>query len=495
MTGKYILAIDQGTTGSRAFIFDARGRVVSKGYQEFRQYYPKPGWVEHDAGEIWESCQKVIRSAIRSAGVKPQDIRAIGITNQRETTVVWDKKTSKPLHHAIVWQCRRTSEMCRLPKFQKAKTVIQKKTGLLLDPYFSGTKMRWFLENIPGLKTKVNASQAAFGTIDTWLIWKLTGGQSHTTDMTNASRTMLFNIHTKQWDKQLLELFGVPQSALAKVLNSGSVFGTTAKIADLPSGIPIYAVMGDQQAALYGQGCFDPGSIKNTYGTGCFMVLNTGNKSVISKNGLLTTLACDVKGQPVYALEGAVFIAGAVMQWLRDELKALKSSSDSERLIQGLRDTNGVYFVPAFTGLGAPYWDDQARGIICGLTRGANVRHIIRAALESIAYQTKDVFEIMTKECGLKIKALKVDGGACQNNFLMQFQSDILRLNIHRPKNVDSTVLGAAYLAGVSIGLYDPRKLSQFLKKDAVFSPKMSAQEVSLKCDGWRRAVDRARYK
>ncbi|MBL8014478.1 MAG: glycerol kinase GlpK [Candidatus Omnitrophica bacterium] len=493
--GKYILAIDQGTTGSRAFVFDNRGRVVSKSYQEFRQYYPKPGWVEHDAEEIWESCLKVVSSAIRLAKINSQDIRAIGITNQRETTVVWDRKTSRPMHRAIVWQCRRTSEMCRLPKFQKARSVIQKKTGLLLDPYFSGTKMRWFLEHVPGLKAKANASQAAFGTIDSWLIWKLTGGQSHVTDMTNASRTMLFNIHTKEWDTELLQLFGVPPSALAKVLNSGSVFGLTAKTAGLSSRIPIHGVRGDQQAALYGQGCFDPGSIKNTYGTGCFMVLNTGHKSVLSKNGLLTTLACDVNGQPVYALEGAVFIAGAAMQWLRDELGCLKTSSDSERMIRGLKNTNGVYFVPAFTGLGAPYWDDQARGIICGLTRGANVRHIIRAALESIAYQTKDVFEIMIKECGLKIKAISVDGGACQNDFLMQFQSDVLGVKIHRPQNVDSTVLGAAYLAGVSAQLYEPRKLSQFLKKDAVFSPKMPVSEVSSKYEGWRQAVNRARFK
>lgn len=493
MKAKYILAIDQGTTGSRAFIFDAQGRVVSKSYQEFRQHYPKPGWVEHDADEIWESCQKVIRSAVAQSRIGPDAISAIGITNQRETTVVWDKKTSKPLHRAIVWQCRRTSEMCRTPRLQKAKAIIQKKTGLVLDPYFSGTKIRWLLEHVPGLERKTKTGEVAFGTVDSWLIWKLTGGVAHATDMTNASRTMLFNIHTKQWDDELLKVFDVPHALLPQVFNSGAMFGSTAATAGLPSGIPIQGVMGDQQAALYGQGCFTAGSIKNTYGTGCFLVLNTGKKSILSKKGLLTTLACDAHGKPVYALEGAVFIAGAVMQWLRDELKILKSSPDSERIIKNLKDTNGVYFVPAFTGLGAPYWDADARGIICGLTRGANAAHMIRAALESIAYQTKDVFDAMTQECGLKIKVLKVDGGACKNNFLMQFQSDMLRVRVERPQDVDSTVLGAAYLAGVSAGLYDARKLDRFRRKDTVFSPKMSATQVSSKYAGWQQAVDKAR--
>lgn len=494
MKGKFILAIDQGTTGSRAFIFDAKGRIVSKSYQEFKQYYPKPGWVEHDAEEIWASCVKVIQRAVVQAKINPASIGAVGITNQRETTVLWDRKTSKPFYRAIVWQCRRTSPMCQTPGLQKFKSLIQGKTGLVLDPYFSGTKIRWLLENIPGLRQKAQKGEVTFGTVDSWLIWKLTGGASHVTDMTNASRTLLFNIRTKEWDKDLLKIFQVPSSLLPNVLNSGSRFGTTAAgVAGLPSGIPITGVMGDQQAALYGQGCFARGSIKNTYGTGCFMMLNTGNKFVASKKGLLTTLACDVDGRPVYALEGAVFIAGAVMQWLRDELKVIRRSADSEKIIKGLTDTGGVYFVPAFTGLGAPYWDADARGVICNLTRGSNVRHIVRAALESIAYQTKDVFELMQEGYGGTIKNLKVDGGACQNNFLMQFQADILGARVVRPKIVDSTVLGAAYLAGITAGLYKARDLKRFSSVETVFAPKMPSKEVSQKYSGWLSAVAKAR--
>lgn len=490
----YILAIDQGTTGSRAFIFDARGRIVSKSYKEFKQYYPKPGWVEHDAQEIWTSCVKVIQESIKQAKINPSSIVAIGITNQRETTVVWDRKTSKPLHRAIVWQCRRTSAMCQSRELQSAKQLIRQKTGLVVDPYFSGTKVRWLLESVPQIRRKAHKGEAAFGTIDSWLVWKLTGGSAHVTDTTNASRTLLFNIRTQQWDKDLLKIFRVPTALLPKILHSGSQFGKTATgITGLPSGIPITGIMGDQQAALYGQGCFSPGSVKNTYGTGCFLMLNTGNKFVSSKKGLLTTLACDVHGRPVYALEGAVFIAGAVMQWLRDELKVIKKSSDSEALIKGLADTHGVYFVPAFTGLGAPYWDSDARGVICGLTRGANVRHIVRAALESIAYQTKDVFDLMQKEYGKTIKELKVDGGACQNNFLMQFQADMLGARIVRPKIVDSTVLGAAHLAGITVGLYKTKDLESFRGIEASFSSKMPSQDVSQKYNGWLEAVNKTR--
>jgi glycerol kinase len=493
---KYILAIDQGTTGSRAFIFDSRGKAVAKSYREFKQYYPKPGWVEHDADEIWASCVTVIKDALQKAKIDPQQIAAIGITNQRETTIVWDRKTSKPVHRAIVWQCRRTADMCASKKFAPLKNSIQQKTGLVLDPYFSGTKVRWLLEHVKGLRNRANKGEVCFGTVDSWLIWKLTGGQSHATDVTNASRTLLFNIRRRQWDHSLLKAFGIPQSMLPKVLNSGDRFGQTAAgIAGLPSGIPIMGVMGDQQAALYGQGCFTPGTVKNTYGTGCFMVLNTGNKFVVSKKGLLTTLACNERGEPVFALEGSIFIAGAVMQWLRDELKVIKTSSESETFVKGLKDTNGVYFVPAFTGLGAPYWDADARGIICGLTRGANARHIVRAALESIAYQTKDVFGLMEGAFGGKIRSLKVDGGACQNNILMQFQSDILGCRVVRPKMIDSTVAGAAHLAGVSAGVWRVKDLQRLRGVDRTFAPQMPASAVNEKYHGWQNAVEKAQLK
>lgn len=494
MTMRYILAIDQGTTGSRAFVVDAKGKIVAQSYQEFKQYYPKPGWVEHDAEEIWHSCVKVIRKAIVASGIDPCKIAAIGLTNQRETTVVWDRRTSKPVHRAIVWQCRRTTSMCQSPTLQKHKSTIHRKTGLVLDPYFSATKVQWLLDNVKGLRPKVQKGDVLFGTVDSWLIWKLTGGAAHATDMTNASRTMLFNIRTRQWDNELLKIFRVPSSMLPKVLESGAQFGTTTTgIAGLPSGIPIRAVMGDQQAALYGQGCFTPGSVKNTYGTGCFLMLNLGKKYVVHSKGLLTTLACDAQGGPVYALEGAVFIAGAVMQWLRDELKVIRRSSESEEMIKGLSDTAGVYFVPAFTGLGAPYWDADARGIICGLTRGTNLRHIVRAALESIAYQTKDVFDLMCKVYGGSIPSLNVDGGACRNNFLMQFQSDLLNARVIRPRTVDSTVMGAAHLAGIQSGLYKVGDLEKFRGVEAVFSPRMSPKEVEHHYDGWLSAVGKAR--
>jgi len=493
---KYILALDQGTTGSRAFIFDARGKVVAKSYREFKQYYPKPGWVEHDADEIWASCVAVIRQAVSASRISPTQIAAIGLTNQRETTIVWDRKTSKPLHRAIVWQCRRTAAMCASKKFASLRPVIRQKTGLVLDPYFSGTKIKWLLDNVKGLRAKAAKGEVCFGTVDSWLIWKLTGGTSHATDTTNASRTLIFNIRTKQWDVALLKSFGIPSGILPKVLNSGGDFGTTAQgIAGLPSGIPITGVLGDQQAALYGQGCFKPGTVKNTYGTGCFMVLNTGQKFVSSKSGLLTTLASDEEGRPVYALEGSIFIGGAVMQWLRDELKVISTSGASEKMIEGIEDTNGVYLVPAFTGLGAPYWDAEARGIICGLTRGANIRHIVRAALESIAYQTKDVFRLMEKDLGAKIKDLKVDGGACQNNMLMQFQSDMLGCRVVRPRMIDSTVAGAAYLAGITVGLWTVNDLERFRGIDRTFTPRMSSKDVSEKYHGWLEAVKKARSK
>ena len=487
---KYILAIDQGTTGSRCFIFDSRGQVIASAYQEFPQYFPKPGWVEHDANQIWASVVAVIRKSILSSKINPKDILSIGITNQRETTVLWDKLSHRPLARAIVWQDRRTAEVCA--KLKKHEPMIRRITGLVMDAYFSATKIAWILDHVKGLRAKAQKGQIAFGTIDSWMIFKLTGGKSHATDMTNASRTLIFDITRKSWSQPLLKLFRIPKGVLPKVYPSGAVFGRTVAIASLPAGIPILAVMGDQQAALYGQGCFTPGTIKNTYGTGCFMVLNTGHKRRLSNKGLLTTLACDAEGKPVYALEGSVFIAGAVIQWLRDQLKVISNSSLTEKIIAGLKDNAGVYFVPAFVGLGAPYWNSQARGIITGLTRGANVKHIVRAALESMAYQTKDVFDLMQKESGLKIKSLAVDGGACRNNFLMQFQADMLSTQIVRPQMVDSTVAGAAFLAGIKAGLWEKKDLMKMQRVEKVFKPRMKKSGAQKLYQGWQKAIRQA---
>jgi glycerol kinase len=492
---KYILAIDQGTTGSRAFIFDRQARVLAGAYQEFTQYFPKPGWVEHDAEEIWQSVRTVVRKAARSAGISSSAISAVGITNQRETTVVWDRRSGGPVARAIVWQCRRTADICRELKKKGHEKTFREKTGLVLDPYFSGTKIKWLLDNKKNLRQRAEAGELAFGTVDSWIIWKLTGGRAHVTDPTNASRTLLYNIQTKQWDAALLKIFGVPPALLPTVQPSGSVFGrTAAKATSLPEGIPIAAVLGDQQAALYGQGCFGAGSLKNTYGTGCFIVLNTGNKRVRSRFGLLTTIASDFNGRPVYALEGAVFAAGAVMQWLRDQLGLFEDAADSEAIIEGLRDTGGVYLVPAFTGLGVPYWDAAARGLICGLTRGAGKAHLIRAALESMAYQTKDVVDAMRKEMGLTVRELKVDGGACRNNFLMQFQADLLGARIVRPRMIDTTVLGAALLAGVTTGVWTREtEVQNLLKHERTFRPKMKSADRACLYRGWQEAVARAR--
>jgi len=488
---KFILSIDQGTTGSRAFVFDSQGRVVSSAYQEFKQYYPKPGWVEHDAQEIWNSVVAVIRRAVAQSRIDPRDIAAIGITNQRETTVLWDRKTLRPFYHAIVWQCRRTAEACA--RLKKHESLFRRTTGLVVDAYFSGTKIQWLLDHVPGLRQKAARGHVAFGTIDSWLIYKLTNGASHVTDMTNASRTLIFDIKAKTFSKPLLKLLNIPENILPKVMPSASVFGYTVQgVAGLPEGIPIAAVMGDQQAALYGQGCFSSGTIKNTYGTGCFMLLNTGKKCVYSKKGLLTTLGSDALGAPVYVQEGSVFIAGAVVQWLRDELKMIKDSSLSEKMISGIKDTNGVYLVPAFVGLGAPYWNPDARGIITGLTRGANARHIVRAALESMAFQTKEVFDLMSQESGLQIKLLAVDGGACRNNFLMQFQADMLAVPIVRPLMVETTAAGAAYLAGVSVGLWKPQDVLKIKKIERIFKPRMPRLESKAKYEGWRHAIRQA---
>jgi glycerol kinase len=494
MKKTYVLAIDQGTTGSRAFIFNQECQIVASAYQEFKQYFPKPGWVEHDANEIWNSCVNVIKAAIHKAKISAKDIKAIGITNQRETTVLWDRKSGKPIHRAIVWQCRRTTDVCQALKKKGLENKIRQKTGLVLDPYFSGTKIKWILDHVPGARKRAQKGQLAFGTIDSWLIWKLTGGKAHTTDFTNASRTLIFNIRTKQWDKALLTIFNIPSIILPKAQASGSVFGkTSGKLSGLPDGIPITGVLGDQQAALYGQGCFTSGTSKNTYGTGCFLVLNTGKKYIHSSKGLLTTLASDALGQPVYALEGSVFIAGAVVQWIRDQLGVIKNSSEIETAIKGTEDTAGVYFVPAFAGLGAPYWDAEVRGIMTGLTRGSNLKHILRAALESICYQTKDVFDLMQKESKTRIKELKVDGGACRNNFLMQFQSDILNAKIIRPKIIESTAFGVAQLAGIAAGLWNKRELSKLSQVDAIFSPKMNDKYRRELYEGWQKAIKKAR--
>jgi glycerol kinase len=494
MKKKFILALDQGTTGSRAFLFNQDGVVHASAYKEFKQYFPKPGWVEHDADEIWRSCVNVIKDALRKGKVNPQQITAIGITNQRETTILWDRQTGAPLARAIVWQCRRTSDICAKLRAQKYSALFQKKTGLVLDAYFSGTKIKWLLDHVPGLRRRAQEGKVCFGTVDSWLTFKLTGGKSHVTDMTNASRTLIFNIRDLTWDQELLKILNIPSAILPRVQNSGSIFGKTVSGAGLPSGIPIAAILGDQQAALYGQGCFDVGSVKNTYGTGCFIMLNTGRKLIYSRGGLLSTLASDDVGNPVYAVEGSVFIAGAVIQWLRDQLGVIQHSAEAEQMIRGVLDSNGVYFVPAFTGLGAPYWDASARGIITGLTRGANKKHIIRAALESIAYQTKDVFDLMQSELGKKISELKVDGGACRNNFLMQFQADLLGCKIQRPKMIESTALGAAQLAGVTVGLWKGKKdLNEIRRVEKEFSPKMNLKERNVLYAGWQKAIRQAR--
>jgi len=494
---RYILSIDQGTTGSRAFIFDKRGRIVSSAYKEFRQIYPKAGWVEHSADEIWRSVESVVKTAVIKAHAAPGDIAAIGITNQRETTVLWDRKTSRPVHNAIVWQCRRTSDICDRLKSKGYEGIFRRKTGLVIDAYFSGTKIKWLLDNVKGLKNRAARGDICFGTIDSWLIWKLTGGKAHVTDHTNASRTLVFDIRNKRWDTRLLKILGIPKKILPKVLPSGSVFGETAKGAcGLAGGIPIAGVAGDQQAALFGQGCFNPGEMKNTYGTGCFLLLNTGSRFISSKKGLLVTLGCDSKGRPVYVLEGSVFIAGAAVQWLRDELKLITDAAESGRLAGRVSDTNGVYFVPAFVGLGAPYWDPSARGMICGITRGAGRSYIVRAALEAIAYQVKDVVGAMEKETSRRIRRLRVDGGAASNDFLMQFQADILNADIVRPEVTETTAKGAAMLAGLTVGFWKSNsEFKEALKIGKVFRPRMKDKRRRALYAGWIKAMERARYR
>ncbi len=487
---KLILAIDQGTTGTRTYLFDHAGKVVGSAYQEFTQFFPKPGWVEHDANEIWHTVEETGKKALKSAGVKPNQIAGIGITNQRETTVIWNRKTGKPIHKAIVWQCRRTAHRCDQLKQQGKEKLFLNKTGLVIDAYFSGTKVEWLLQNVPGAAKRAAKGELAFGTIDTWVLWNLTGGRAHATDYSNASRTLLYDIFKKKWDETLLKTLHVPQSLLPRVQASAGRFGTTSSRCYLGAGIPITGIAGDQQAALFGQGCHEPGTLKNTYGTGCFLLLNLGQKHILSKNKLLTTLACDAKGQPAYALEGAVFIGGAAIQWIRDGLQIIKTSSESEAIAKKVPDTGGVYLVPAFVGLGAPYWDAHARGALVGITRGTKREHVVRATLESMAYQTRDLVDAMLKDSMMKLKELRVDGGACKNNLLMQFQADILKVKINRPKVVETTALGAAFLAGLGSGFWKTSLEIQHVRRvDKVFQPRMKEDVRKKLWSGWKKAV------
>ncbi len=486
----YILALDQGTTSCRAILFDKKGNIHAVEQQEFTQNYPQPGWVEHNANEIWQTQLKVTQNVLKNNGVAASDVAAIGITNQRETTMVWDKVTGEPIHNAIVWQDRRTAPFCDELKAAGHEQAIRDKTGLVTDAYFSGTKIKWLLDEVTGAREKAKNGNLLFGTMDTWLVWKLTGGKVHITDYTNASRTLLYNIHELQWDEELLDWIDVPASVLPEVKASSEIYGKTDKSL-FGAEIPIAGIAGDQQAALFGQACYEKGMAKNTYGTGCFMLMNTGNTAVESKHGLLTTIAWGIDGEVTYALEGSVFIAGAAIQWLRDGLKIIDQAPDSEFFALKVADTDGVYVVPAFAGLGAPYWDMYARGAVFGLTRGTRKAHLIRATLESLAYQTKDVLEAMEQDSGTQISNLRVDGGACANNLLMQFQSDILDTVVERPKVTETTALGAAYLAGLAVGYWEKGEIEQNWQSDRVFEAEMKDQTRTKLYKGWKKAVKR----
>tara|TARA_Y100000588_G_C14206154_1_gene904757 strand:- start:190 stop:1689 length:1500 start_codon:yes stop_codon:yes gene_type:complete len=491
---KYILALDQGTTSSRAIIFDKAGSIVKTAQKEFTQIYPKAGWVEHDPMEIWGTQSGVAREVLETAGISPSEIAAIGITNQRETTVVWDKTTGKPVYNAIVWQCRRTASICDGLKAAGHEEYIRANTGLVVDAYFSGTKVKWILDNVEGAREKAEAGNLLFGTVDSWLIWNLTRGKNHVTDYTNASRTMLYNIKDLKWDDKILEAMTVPASMLPEVKPSSEIYGVTDPQTFGGAEIPIAGIAGDQQAALFGQACYGEGMVKNTYGTGCFMLMNTGEKMVPSKNGLLTTIAWGLDGKVEYALEGSIFMAGASVQWLRDEMKLIDDAKDSEYFATQVDDTNGVYMVPAFAGLGAPYWDMYARGTMVGLTRGANRNHIIRATLESIAYQTRDVIDAMQADSGIELSELKVDGGATANNFLMQFQSDILGVDVARPVVAETTALGAAYLAGLAVKFWDSKEeIAKNWAVDQTFKNEIPEVKRTELYSGWQRAVERAK--
>ena len=486
---KYAMALDAGTTSNRCILFNERGEMCSVAQKEFTQYFPKPGWVEHDANEIWSTQLGVAVEAMSKIGATAADIAAIGITNQRETTIVWDKETGEPVYHAIVWQCRRTSEYCDSLKAKGLIDTFREKTGLVIDAYFSGTKLKWILDNVEGAREKAEAGKLLFGTVETWLIWKLTKGKVHVTDYSNASRTMLFNIKELKWDQDILKELNIPECMLPEAKPSSCVYGESDP-SFFGGPIPIGGAAGDQQAALFGQTCFTAGEAKNTYGTGCFLLMNTGEKPVYSKNGLVTTIAWGLDGKVNYALEGSIFVAGGAIQWLRDEMRLIDTSPDSEYMAKKVKDTNGCYVVPAFTGLGAPHWDQYARGTIVGLTRGVNKYHIIRATLESLAYQTNDVIAAMQADSGITLSALKVDGGACANNFLMQFQSDIINAPVNRPVCVETTAMGAAYLAGLAVGYWDSKEaVIKNWQIDRVFKPEMSDEDRSANVKGWNKAV------
>ena len=493
MTKKYVLALDQGTTSSRAILFDSDSNIVAVAQKEFTQIFPKPGWVEHNAEEIWSTQIGVAAEAVAKAGISAGDIAAIGITNQRETTVVWDKTTGKPVHNAIVWQSRQTMDICNDIKAKGLEPMFRQKTGLVVDAYFSGTKVKWILDNVEGARAKAEKGDLLFGTIDAWLIWKLTGGKVHVTDYSNASRTLMYNIRELKWDEEILKVLTVPASMLPEVRPSSEVYGQTDPGVFLGAAVPIAGAAGDQQAALFGQTCYKPGMAKNTYGTGCFMLMNTGDKLYESKNGLLTTIAWGLDGKVEYALEGSIFIAGAAIQWLRDGMKIIEAAPDSEYYARKVADTDGVYVVPAFVGLGAPYWNMTARGAIMGLTRGSTKAHIVRATLESLAYQTKDVLGAMEADSGIKLQALKVDGGAVSNDLLMQFQADILGVPVDRPQVTETTALGAAYLAGLAVGVWnDKEDLVKNWKLDSRFEAAMEDEKRTKLYKGWQKAVKRA---
>lgn len=488
---QYIMALDQGTTSSRCIIFDKQGNMKAVTQKEFPQYFPENGWVEQNPAEIWSSQFAVMMEAKARLGISGAGIAAIGITNQRETTIVWDRNTGEPVYNAIVWQCRRTAGMVEKLKDMGIEDIIREKTGLIIDPYFSATKLAWILDNIPGVRARAEKGELMFGTVDTWLIYKLTGGKVFATDFTNASRTMMFNIHTLKWDQDILDILNIPESMLPEVKKSSTVFGYTDREI-FGDEVAISGVAGDQQAALFGQCCFEPGEVKNTYGTGCFLLMNTGDRPVDSKNGLLTTIAAGINDSVQYALEGSVFVAGAAVKWLRDEMKLVESAAETEYIAASVEDTNGVYVVPAFTGLGAPYWDAYARGAVFGLSRGTNRAHFVRAVMESLAYQTLDVLKAMEEDSGIRIEALKVDGGASANNFLMQFQADILNGNILRPEVIETTALGAAYLAGLAVGYYkDPEEIKENCKIRDVFRPSISDRRRNELYGGWKAAVEK----
>lgn len=495
---KYVIALDQGTTSSRAIIFDKNTNIISTAQREFTQLYPEPGWVEHNPMEIWATQRSVLTEVIARSGISLKDVTAIGITNQRETTIVWDKKTGEPVYNAIVWQCRRTADICEKLKEKGLEEYIKENTGLILDAYFSGTKLKWILDNVKGARERAEKGELLFGTVDTWLVWKLTAGKVHVTDYTNASRTMLFNIKELKWDKKILKELDIPENMLPEVRNSSEVYGYTKMGLTMgeESGtdIPIAGMAGDQQAALFGQACFNSGDTKNTYGTGCFMLMNTGERCIKSSNGLLTTIAIGIDNKIEYALEGSVFIAGAAIQWLRDEMKFFSDAADTEYFATKIENNGGVYLVPAFVGLGSPYWDMYARGTIVGLTRGSNRNHIIRAALEAIAYQSKDLIEAMKEDSGLSFSTLKVDGGAVRNNFLMQFQADILNTDVLRPEITETTALGAAYLAGLAVGFWkDKENIVKNWKLNRKFTPNLSEELRNKYFKGWKKAVEKAK--